>query len=111
MNTNKLICKKCNGNHLTMKCNKQNKYRPRNNTAKQNNKKFCVKMSNLPNDLSLKEMIELITPWGSFDRINFGNKNEVECYIDFYNKDEAEYFVKALDKTPFDNLIMRVELI
>ena len=31
--------------------------------SKRNVKKYCVKISNLPNDITLNEMSELITPW------------------------------------------------
>ena len=39
------------------------------------------------------------------------NYSEAYCsYVDFYNKNEAEYFIKALDSTPFGNMIIKVEL-
>ena len=114
-----LQCKKCGGKHLTIKCGK-NKYN--NNNSKYNNnnnkfndkryKKFCVKMSNIPNDLYEFELRKLLKGWGEISKINFNNKVEYyAAYIDFYNKDQAEYFVKALDKTPFDNRILDVELL
>ena len=70
-----------------------------------------IKISNLPDDISLSELNELIQPWGSIGKINIGKSHFKTAYIDFYNKAEAEYFVEALDKTPFDYLIMKVEIL
>ncbi len=46
---------------------------------------------------------------GKIGRINISNYDNTTCYIDFYFEDEAEYFIKAIDKTPFDNVILNVE--
>lgn len=121
--SSKLVCRKCGGSHLTIKCGKEkkkiildndNKEKKQQKTFKntnritkhRNTKKINVKISNLPEDVTLKEMTELIQPWGSIDKINFSKGMNFNCYVDFYYRDEAEYFVKALDKTPFEyNLI------
>lgn len=105
-----LICKKCGGNHLTIKCTKYNNQK-RKNFKKKNiiKNQFCIKISNLPEDITIKELNDLIRPWGKIGNINFGKSINKTAYIDFYDKSEAEYFVKALDKTPFDNLIIDVE--
>ena len=105
-----LICKKCKGNHLTIKCNKNQKKQIKKNVTKNKNiNLFCIKISNLPDDVTIKELNDLIRPWGKIGNINFGKSVNKTAYIDFYEKDEAEYFKKALDKTPFDNLIINVE--
>jgi len=97
----------------------------RNNDRRFNDKRFTnrrsdnidkskiavIKISNLPDDISLSELNELIQPWGSIGKINIGKSHFKTAYIDFYNKAEAEYFVEALDKTPFDYLIMKVEIL
>ena len=131
-----LVCKKCGGNHLTIKCGKnKNKSNDKNNsndknksknkkyskdknksnngksTKEKSNKKFTIRISNLPNDITVKELNELILPWGHIGNINFGKSTYIAAYVDFFNKDEAEYFVKALDRTPFDNLLMSVQLL
>jgi len=117
-----LSCKKCKGNHLTIKCyNKSNKSN-NNSNNKYNNKKQLytkrlnnknvtgIKISNLPSDITIKELNDLLQPWGKIGNINFGKSVNVTAYIDFYDNNEAEYFIRALDKTPFDNLILNVEL-
>lgn len=114
-----LQCKKCGGKHLTIKCGKNKYNNNRNNNRFNNNQnnykkhpKFCVKISNIPNDLYEDELRQLLNGWGGVSKINFNNKSEYyAAYIDFYNKEHAEYFVKALDKTPFDNRIIDVELL
>jgi hypothetical protein len=76
-----------------------------------NRQKHVIKISNLPSDISVPELAELISPWGEIGNINIKNYSEAYCsYVDFYNKNEADYFIKALDQTPFDNMIIRTEL-
>ena len=69
-----------------------------------------IKISNLPEDITVNELNELVGEWGKIGRINISAYDNTTCYIDFYFKDEADYFIKAIDKTPFDNLILNVEL-
>jgi RNA recognition motif-containing protein len=116
----KLVCKKCQGNHLTIKCGKNKiKTHDKNNFQKKNNfqntyKKYCVKISNLPNDITIKEMTDLIIPWSpkkGINRINFSKSKDKVCYIDFLYKEESDYFIEALDNTKFDNLIINVEYV
>jgi RNA recognition motif-containing protein len=132
----KLLCRKCQGNHLTIKCGKDKKknnnynekkpyqknnydkkpYQKNNNRFINNKstKKHCVKVSNLPSDVTVKEMTELILPWSpqkGILRINFGKSNDKICYIDFIYKEEAEYFIEALNKTKFGNLIINVNYV
>ena len=111
-------CRKCNGKHLTIKCEKRkpfHKKRPRNKKYNNfdNSKKLCVRISNLPNDINLRELNELLDGWGNIGRINIHNNkfNDTSAFIDFYDKEEAEYFVEALNKTPLDNLIIHVEIL
>lgn len=122
-------CRKCGGPHVTLKCGKEkqdlttildNKFsQPKlieNNNYKQNikidkRKIVTVKISNLPYDITVPELNELVSEWGKIGRINLNNYDNTTCYIDFYFKDEAEYFIKALDKTPFDNLILNVDIV
>jgi RNA recognition motif-containing protein len=113
----KLKCKKCNGNHLTIKCGKK-KISPRLNKKfsvnkfSANKKLTCVKISNIPNDLTIYELKDLTQEWGHIGKINFNNSiYNKSAFIDFYNKYEAEHFVKALDKTPFDNYMLDVMML
>jgi len=124
-------CRKCGGPHVTLKCGKEkqdlttildNKFSiPKQEETTNNNHKHnytekidkrkivTVKISNLPQDITILELNELVSEWGKIGRINF-NYDNTTCYIDFYFKDEAEYFKKAIDKTPFDNLILSVDI-
>lgn len=127
-------CRKCGGPHVTLKCGKEkqdlttildNKFsQPKiiENTEPKNNHKHnysqvidkrkivTVRISNLPDDITVPELSSLVSEWGKIGRINLNNYDNTTCYIDFYFKDEAEYFLKAIDKTPFDNLILTVDI-
>ena len=117
-----LVCKKCNGNHLTIKCGKEKKviseivqikHSPKLRQKEFINKKLtCVKISNIPDDLTIDELNELMIEWGRIGKINFNKVDyNKSAFIDFYNNYEAEHFVKALDKTPFDNYILDVSIL
>lgn len=68
---------------------------------------YRVKLSDLPIDMSEEEMMELTCDWGNIVKIRVINYPEASvAYIDFSNEDEADYFVKALDKTQFEFLII-----
>jgi hypothetical protein len=68
-----------------------------------------IKISNLPTDITVPELNELVSEWGKIGRINISSYDNSTSYIDFYFENEADYFIKAVDKTPFDNLILNVE--
>jgi len=76
-----------------------------------NKKKYVIKMSNLPRDVTVRELSNLISVWGEIGNINIKEyPDSVSSYVDFYNKEEYEYFIEALHSTPFGNLIIHVEL-
>ena len=80
------------------------------------NKNTKVRISNLPKDVTVKELNELLSDWGQIGRINIKNICNRDtkitiAFIDFYNHNEADYFVKAIDKTPFDHYILDVEIL
>jgi hypothetical protein len=133
-------CRKCGGPHVTLKCGKEKQdltaildtkfSQPKliENIEQKNNNKYnyhahkgnstidkrkivTVRISNLPDDITVPELNNLVSEWGKIGRINLNNYDNKTCYIDFYFKDEAEYFYKAIDKTPFDNLILTVDII
>ena len=90
--------------------NKKNS-KGKNNRKNEDRMKHVIKISNLPTDIEVKELYNLITPWGDIGNINIKLYTDVTCsYIDFFNLDEAKYFVEALNSTPFGNMILRVEL-
>ena len=121
-------CRKCGGPHVTLKCGKEkqnletvleNKFTPKpiNNHEHEMSRKIdkrkivVVKISNLPDDITVPELNELVSEWGRIGRINISSYDNTTCYIDFYFQDEAAYFIEAIDNTPFENSILNVELI
>ena len=131
--TAKLICRKCGGPHFTIKCGKEsdkintetkidiesnkesetkidletkkNNYKPR--REKHYSKTSRVKLSELPKDMTEEELMELTSDWGHIVRIKVINyyENSV-AYIDFGFENESKYFIEAIDKTPFDSLLL-----
>jgi hypothetical protein len=135
-----IVCRKCGGNHLTIKCGSEQKkeikkevienkqkyqndkdnYKSkssnnfRNKTVRKVNKpsyeKYSVLISNLPDDLELINLQYMMMDWGKIGNINLKysqDKGKI-CYIDFYNKDHKDYFIKALDKTPVGYNIINI---
>ena len=130
-----IICKKCGGPHVTIKCGKETKpievkveepvivynkpfnnkpfnNKPFNNNFDNNKRKIVtVRLSHLPDDITIEELERLIRPWGHIGRINLNNCENKSGFIDFNFKDEADYFIKAIDRTSFDHNIIRAEYI
>jgi hypothetical protein len=126
----KVICRKCGGPHFTIKCGKEKKEeiiekpietsveKPIEKTFNKHIEKpkkqyfkttYRVKISELPTNITEEEMMELTCDWGHVVKIRVINYNESSvAYIDFGYEDEADYFVRALDKTPFELLIISV---
>jgi len=72
---------------------------------------FRVKLSNLPTDMTEEEMMELTCDWGNVIRVKVLNYEESSvAYIDFGYMDEANYFIEAIDKTPFEYLILAASI-
>ncbi len=135
--TSLIKCRKCGGPHVTLRCGKETTDTSligenNNNSSnkhfgdkqhdkqhyKQHDKQFIdkrkivtVRINNLPDDITVEELHELVSEWGMIGRINISSYESKSGFIDFYNMNEAEYFVKALDRTPFDRLIIRVEIL
>ena len=116
-----LKCRKCGGKHLTIKCGKHNESDNKelnnrrngesNNRRNEERKKFNkVKISNLPYDITLEELTELLENWGHITRVYVKNFNENSfAIIEFKFKDELDYFIEALNNTPFENQIINVQ--
>lgn len=144
----KLICRKCEGNHFTIKCssiNKENtnkeikitefvepvkhtkidesdtntvKVKYNSDTKQRENHRYDVnkhkqfsrvKISELPIDMTEEELMELTHDWGYIHKVKVLNYEDTSiAYVDFDSKDEADYFIKALDKTPFESLLLSV---
>jgi hypothetical protein len=123
-------CRKCGGPHVTLKCGKEKQdlniilettFAPPVSTHTHVHQKthiidkrkiVVVKLDNLPLDITINELNDLLNEWGKIGRINLNNATEYKmAFIDFYYKDEAEYFIKAIDRTPFDNLIINAKIL
>ena len=114
--TSLIKCRKCGGPHVTLRCGKEPAVEPKVEVPKQRvyidrRKIVTVKITNLPDDITVEELTELMNEWGSIGRINITTYESKSAFIDFHIKSEAEYFVKAIDKTPFDYNIIRAELL
>jgi RNA recognition motif-containing protein len=123
--TSLIKCRKCGGPHVTIKCGKEkqdlniileekfpSKIQEHRRTATIDKRKLItVKISNLPDDITQTELNDLVSEWGKIGRVNISAYEHKSGFIDFYYKDEAEYFVKALDRTKFDYMIINVEII
>ena len=132
---NKLIkCRKCGGNHLTIKCGKEKKleiqthdyssdtktndfkleiqtnmHNFKSDTREYNGKRYKVKILNLPNNIEYNEISEFAKDWGHVLKINTKNfDNSSIAVIEFKYEIEADYFINALDNTPFEHYILKV---
>ena len=57
-------------------------------------------------------MQDLTYEWGHIVNIKVLKYSEISvAYIDFEYLEEAEYFVKALDKTPVEYMILEVKIV
>ena len=152
-NESKIVCRKCKGHHLTIKCGKEteNKVeaqikiihnegtkreyngekrefhgekREYNGEKREYNgekreyhgekrefrKYGKVKMGSLPNDISEEEILELLSDWGHIARLKVLNYPEnSNAYIDFRTEEQADYFVKAFNKTVCNHFLLSVE--
>ena len=69
-----------------------------------------VKISNLPTDMTEEELNELLYEWGTVKHLRLLNyDNGSTAYVEFRYADEVEYLVKALNKTPFEHIMLNVE--
>ena len=133
---NKIQCRKCGGGHLTIKCGKESDSRnnidkivnkvsydnsggeiktfssSEHNQRNKYNKQiyhtiYRVKLSDLPNDITFDEMSDLMNDWGHIVKIKLVPYGDTtSAYIDFGYKEEAVYFISAIDMTPFDYRII-----
>jgi len=72
-------------------------------------KKYKVKILNLPKDFEYSEISEFAKDWGHIIRINVKNfDNNSLAVIEFKYEREANYFIEALDNTPFDYVMIKV---
>lgn len=132
----KIICRKCSGPHFTIKCSVGKttvdvavakvkttpieekpkvidkpifKERERRNRY---DKTFKVKLSELPLDITEEELLELLHDWGNIVRNKLLHYDEsAVSFIEFATEHQANYFVEAIDGTPFDHIILSAKRI
>jgi hypothetical protein len=144
--TSSIICRKCGGPHLTIKCGKESNsskkslevseeitkenlvevkvqehkkvytdFTPDDRKVHRDRKPYFkttyrVKLSGLPEDIDEEEMMHMTCDWGHIIRLKVLNYEENSVsYIDFGYEEEADYFVEAIDKTPFEYLILTAQ--
>ena len=160
--TGTLVCRKCSGPHLTIKCGKDkiiSETIPSETTPKHTGRKtyyemkqdnegtnkknysdkdssekntydknfseknthdkprprhfkssYRVKLANLPLDMTEEEMMHMTCDWGHIVRLKVLNYEDTSvAYIDFGYEDEAQYFIEAIDRTPFEMLLLSAE--
>lgn len=114
--SNSIKCRKCGGPHLTIKCGKEptNKPEPvkliKPDYAPKNNKVYKIKITNLPLDVTFNEVNNFIKDWGHVNKLNIKYYDtSAMAVIEFKFEDESEYFIKALNKTPFGYSIIYVD--
>jgi RNA recognition motif-containing protein len=75
-------------------------------------KVYKVKISYLPLDMTESELYDLLKDWGNIYKVKVLNYDEYSnAYIDFLYSDQADYFIEALNKTPFEHEIISVQKI
>jgi hypothetical protein len=75
-------------------------------------KTYRVKLSELPKDIYDEELMELTYNWGHIIKVKVINYDENSvAYIDFGFEDEATYFIEAIDKTPFESLLLSASMV
>ena len=101
---NKFVLKDIRGNN-NCSINNTESIQTRNNRYKT----FKVKITDLPNDITDNELLELLYEWGDIAHINIKNYKDTSiAYIEFKSEVQADYFIKALDKTYFEYLIINI---
>lgn len=93
------------------KDNRSNKNDVKRKKFNDNKEKFVVRISNLPDDITVNEILNEVSKWGDVGNVNVKKYyDSTSCYIDFYNLDEVKYFIGAFDNTLFDHMVINVEL-
>jgi hypothetical protein len=121
MESKKLVCRHCQGDHLTIQC--PSKYPKKevkeikevNEETKEKqvrinykNKKLVL-FKNLPLDISKNELIELLDEWRPIGKVFLKNTFEsVEATVEF-EEEQAKKVIYQLNDTPFEHYLIKVE--
>lgn len=105
---------KYNKSNKSNKYNKYNKYKNEKKSRKNINY-TTVRITDLPTDITALELKKNIKPWGDIDNwINIKKfRYNASAFIKFVEKDDANYFVKNLDRTyyGFCKTLIHVDII
>ena len=94
----------------------------RNNKGYNNRQKYLVKISGVPSDLESDELLEQVREWGEVSNVSikqykgYDDKLGVEtientcAFINFYNRNAAEYFRDAHHGTTLGHMVIAVEI-
>jgi RNA recognition motif-containing protein len=115
-------CRKCGGNHFTIKCGIDEKgnnseeniklQNPKVNVKNPKTSVYKVKITDFPPDISEEELLELLKEWGPIKQVKLLNyKENSTAYIEFSSEIYAKHFVNALHNTTFDTNIIHVSLL
>jgi hypothetical protein len=70
---------------------------------------YKIKIANLPIDITQYEILDLLKNWGHITNVNIKNYNDSSiAVLEFKFEDEMEYFIDALDSTPFEHQIISI---
>jgi len=120
METKKLVCRHCKGDHLSVQCptkNPKKEIKPiqqvktisdiKVNFERKN--KMLVLFKNLPLDITKNELIELLEQWKPVGKVFLKNTFEtVEATVEL-EEEQAKKVIYQLNETPFDHYIIKVE--
>ena len=116
METKKLICRHCKGNHLSLQCPTKKKVALNNSTNTSFNnkdlfkKRMLVIFKNLPEDIDKKEIFNLLEDWKPIGKINFKRyRKQTEASIEFLHERIGKKVCYQLDSTPFKGLFLSVK--
>jgi hypothetical protein len=88
---------------------RDNRLETRDNNKYYNDKRYKVKILNLPNNFEYSEISEFAKDWGHVLKINTKNfDNSSIAVVEFKYEQEADYFIEALDNTPYEHYILKV---
>ena len=74
-----------------------------------------IRVTNLSEDASENDLMDLFRPFGSIARVYVGrdreqNRNKGFAYVSFHDKEAAQRAIEGVNGHGFDNLILHVEM-